>query len=345
MNSEARRRLRDPELIAARDRHFSRLQAVFDGKPVEHTCHLWGYPGQAKGASPYDQPEQWVAEVLADLAANADLLKDDLVFRPLCIEAGLYGVHFIDRMLGAETFELTPGNWQCRTLDTPIGALQPVDLDTDDTWARERRIVEVFLAADVTVPLYGLPTLSAVQNIALNLYGDALLVAMFTDPEAVHHDLKVINGLICTLHRWYLDHVPLRQLQPVVSWARTQPPGYGQLCGCSCQLLSEGQYAEFIAPYDDALLSVYPKGGMIHLCGAHTQHINTWRGMKSLRAITINDRAMDDLEAYFEGLREDQIIYPIPYEGMTAEQTLAITGGHRTVLLAETDGPVPVRRK
>jgi len=236
-------------------------------------------------------------------------------------------------------FELTPGNWQCHKLTSPIGSLQPVALDHDDTWALERRIAKAFTETGVTVPVYGLPTLSAVQNVAMNLYGAELFVSMMTEPEAVHHDLRIINDLICGLHRWYIEHLPAWQLQPVLSYARTQPPGCGQLCGCSSQMLSPELYTEFIAPYDDALLSVYPNGGMIHLCGAHTQHVTTWREMKSVRAIQVNDRASEDLEIYFEELREDQILYVIPCEGMPLGKSMEVTGGRRVVIYADRNAP------
>jgi hypothetical protein len=248
-------------------------------------------------------------------------------------------------MFGAEVFELSPGNWQSRVLTTPVGSLAPVDLDADETWAQERRLVKAFLDSGVTVPIYGLPTLSSALNIALNLYGEAILVAMLVEPEAARHDLRTINDLICRLHRWYIAHLPAEQLQPVVSWARTQPPGFGQLCGCACQLLSAEQYAEFVAPYDDELLSVYPHGGMIHLCGSHTQHIAAWRRMKSLRAVQVNDRAAEDLQLYLNGLREDQLLYPIPCAGMPLERVLEISGGQRVVVLADHEAPVPARGK
>ena len=107
------------------------------------------------------------------------------------------------------------------------------------------------------------------------------------------------------------------------------------MCGCSTQLLSPELYRDFIAPLDDRLLSVYPHGGMIHLCGAHTQHIPVWRDMQSLRAIQLNDRAAEDLAYYFNNLRNDQILYVNPCDTMPIDRILAITGGRRTVLVAE----------
>jgi hypothetical protein len=146
------------------------------------------------------------------------------------------------------------------------------------------------------------------------------------------HDMTVINQALCDMHRWYLANIPPRQLQPVISWNRTQPPGYGQLCGCTTQLVSADMYAETVAPLDEELLGAYPHGGMMHLCGSHTHLIPVFRGMKKLRAIQINDKAAGDLRLYFEGLRDDQIIYLNPCEEMTVEMALEITGGKRLVV-------------
>lgn len=93
------------------------------------------------------------------------------------------------------------------------------------------------------------------------------------------------------------------------------------------------------APLDDELLSLWPRGGMIHLCGAHTQHIPAWREMKSLRAVQLNDRAAEDYEVYFRQLRDDQIIYLHPTLTMSVERAMAISGGERLVLCAEVTPP------
>jgi len=269
------------------------------------------------------------------LAPNVGLLRDSVVFRPLVVEAGLYGVHFIDRILGAEVYDLGGGNWQVRCLETPIGELRPPDLDADETWGLARRLAKAFTGDDVTVPLFGLPTIAGALNIALNLYGERILLAMYAASASARRDLSTINDLLCRLHRWYLANIPAAQMQPVVAAFRTQPPGFGQICGCSTQLLSPELYRDFIAPLDDELLSVYPHGGMIHLCGSHTQHIPIWRGMRSLRAVQLNDRAALDLEVYFRELREDQILYANPCGGMPVERILEITGGRRVVIIAE----------
>ena len=81
---------------------------------------------------------------------------------------------------------------------------------------------------------------------------------------------------------------------------------------------------------------------MIHLCGSHAQHIENFRNMKSLRAVQVNDRAAEDLELYFKGLRDDQILYLCPCPGMTIERAMEITGGRRLVINARVEGEIPM---
>lgn len=325
--------LRSTDLLQAREAHVIRLKALYDGQAIEAPLFLQGIGAQGE-ADPYQEPERWVTEGLQSLAEQAEKLRDSRVFRPLCLEFGFYGVHFVDRMFGARVFQ-HEGQWWADTLRTRVGQLHRPDLDRDDTWTLSQRLAETFLKSGTTAPLFGLPTIASPLNIAVNLYGEEFLVALITQPQGALHDLQVINDLLCELHQWYRDRIPAPQLQPVVAAGRCQPPGFGQLCGCTTHLLSAALYRDFVAPLDDQLLSVYPHGGMIHLCGVHTQHIPTWRDMRSLRALQLNDRASDDLATYFRELREDQIIYLNPYPGMTIKRALEITGGRRLVIVAE----------
>lgn len=341
MKPETKRILSDPALVEAREAHFARLEALFAGKELERAFHLNGRPGKGK-SDLYAEPERWVEEALDDLAGNTRALRGGAVFRPLVVEFNPYGVHFVDRMLGAEVFELQKqGNWQSRPMEIPVGGLVLPDLELDETWALARRGADAFARAGVTVPLFGMPTIASTLNIAVNLHGERLLVAMMDDRPAAHRDLRTINSLLCELHRWYLSCIPGAQLQPVAAAGRTQPPGHGQLCGCSTQLLSPELYRDFVAPLDEELLAVHPRGGMIHLCGTHTQHIPVWRAMKPLRAVQLNDRAAKDLGAYFSELRDDQVLYVDPCEEMPVGRIMEVTGGRRVVIVADAKGPEP----
>ena len=337
MKPESRRILNDRNLITARQQHVERLSALFAGATPPEPFFLKGIRGQSP-TNPYEAPEQFVDEALDDLAIKATAMHDKCTFHPLTIEMGPYGVHFIDHIFGADVFDLgdlAPArNWQAHYLNTPIGALHPPDLETSSAWRLAQRLASAFLQSGVTVPQFGLPTIASPLNIAVNLYGERILTALYTEPQAARHDLRLITDVLCTLHRWYLQQLPLDQLQPVVADARTQPPGFGQICGCTTALLSPGLYQDFIAPLDDELLSVYPHGGMIHLCGAHVQHIPVWRAMSSLRAVQVNDRAAEDLGTYLARLRPDQILYANPCETMPVAEILRI-GDPRMVIVSE----------
>ena len=294
---------------------------------------LLGIQGAGR-CDPYTRPEQWMDEALEDLAGKADQALEAGRFRPLTVNFWPYGVHFIDRLLGADVYELAPGNWQARVLTTPVGRLREPDLDSHPDWNLARRIGRAFLAAGLTVPFFGTPVLSSALNIALNLYGQDLLVAMMDDPASARRDLRTINEVICRLHRWYRQMIPAAQLQMAETIGRVQPPGCGQICGCACQLLSPGLYEKFILHLDHEVLSLHAAGsGMVHLCGSHVQHIPLWRRLQSFKAFQLNDRAAEDFEAYFAGLRNDQVFYVNPTATMSMERILAISGGRRVVIV------------
>ena len=329
-------------LVTRRDRWFDQLQKMFDGTYREPIAYVLDGVRASGKCDPYTEPERWVDECMADIAANrAHLAANEEKFVPVCVEFGLYGVHYIDRIFGSNVY-FKAGQWYNDYLKTPIGELRAPDLENDETFQLSLRAARRFAEVGGELTLFGLPTIASALNIAINLYGQEILIAMLEEPEAARADLETINRTLIRIHRAFMEILPPRQLQPVISWARTQPPGYGQICGCSTQLLSGELYREMIADLDEAVLSAYEHGGMIHLCGSHAQHIETFRNMKSLRAVQVNDRAAEDLQLYFDGLREDQILYLCPCAGMTVERAMEITGGRRLVINAHLDRPVKI---
>ena len=328
--------LNSQKYLAMRNHYIDRISNIFSGKASRNEVFLLNGVYGTSSYDPYMEPELWMSESLDYLAAEVSKLADPTVFRPLCIEFGPYGVHFIDKIFGCEVFyNESSQQWYNKYLDTPIGQLELPDIDKDETWILAKRIAKAFLASNTSLPFFGLPTIASPLNVAVNLYGENILLEMCVDPEMAKHDLNIINQVLCSMHKWYIDNIPAHQLQPVVSGHRTQPPGFGQICGCTTQLLSDSMYKDIIAPFDDKLLSIYPNGGMIHLCGSHTQHIPVWREMNSLRSLQLNDRAAADLEQYYNELRDDQIIYLNPCEEMTSKRAMEITKGYRMVLVTD----------
>jgi hypothetical protein len=336
LGAAARRILNDSELILVRDDWFSRLRRLFGGEDdAKEVFAVGGITGCSGDSSLlYSEPENWVIDCLEDLAKHAEKAKNSDIFTPLCVQNGVFGVHYIDSIFGCDVF-FEYGQWYSGFLDCEVGELRVPDIDKSEAWQLTRRLTEAFVGADVKLPVYGLPTIASALNVAVNMYGERILEAMLREPAAASHDLKIINDTLVELHRRMVAMLPAKQLQPVIPDGRIQPPGFGQICGCTTQLLSPACYGDMIASLDCELLGVYPEGGMMHLCGAHEHHIPVFRAMKALRSIQLNDRAAEGLAKYHSGLRPDQIIYLYPCDAMTAQMAVDITGGERLVLVGQ----------
>ncbi len=360
ISTAAHRILNDSRKLQERDRWFHILEDLFDGREEENAFlreyvpSVNGWVGSSgfdldprKHPTAYTDPEQWVVNCLEEMAEYAAAADQKPWFEPLCIEHGVFGTHFIDRIFGSEVFYLQasdptdPGQWSSYPCDMPVGQLKRPDLEHSETWQLAKAAARSFAAQDVSLPLFGLPTIASALNIGVNLFGGNLLEAMIEEPEAARHDLGVINGVLMEIHQLYRDMLPSAQIKPVSSTMRTMPDGYGQLCGCSTHMLSGRLYRELVAPLDADLLNVFPRGGMIHLCGNHLQHIPTFAALPQLRAVQVNGIPLDHIQQYHSSLRQDQVLYVYPYEKAPTDQVVAATGGHRLVFM----GPIePVRK-
>jgi hypothetical protein len=332
--------LNTEELLAAREHHMARLEALYAGERLERALVLAGIRGGSGISGPADEdPVRWVAEALRSFAEAPARASDPMVFRPLFLEHWYHGVHFLDALFGARVVPTTQegaGGWWNECLRSPVGTLRAPDLGNSPVWRTAKALALAMRDSGTTLPFLAPQVLASPLNIAVNLYGEELLVAVVTDPDAARHDLRAITDTIKTLTAWYLETMPPAQYQPIAVAGRCQPRGFGQICGCTSQLLSAAQYRDLVAPLDAEILSSYPrKAGMIHLCGSHTQHLPVWREMKALRAVQLNDRAAEDFPLYFAGLRDDQIIYLRPTATMTIETALAISGGRRLVIATD----------
>ena len=345
MNKRTHTILNDPELIENRDMWLDRLKNTFDGKysgpfylagRTGHHCGSLAHPDQSDIF--HNNPEQALEIGLEDLATQVESARENTskLFIPFTMEADWYSVHFVDKIFGAEVFyNREQRQWYNHYLKNEIGTLCKPDLSCNETWIMAQNYAKAFMSFDVQLPILGMPVLSSALNISINLYGPEFLIAMLEDPEAAAHDIAVINEVIMELHDWYIQNIPQNRLQPTVSPWRTQPCGFGQLCGCSTHLVSCDLYREMIMPHDDALLAKYPHGGMIHLCGNHKHLIPLFASMPHLRSVQLNDLAADHLEAYVNGLREDQVIYFSPTANMSYEESLRISCGKRMVYIGE----------
>ena len=332
MKPETREILNDPDLVRIRDDYLRRMEDVFDGR------NDGSPPFVLSGMSPgVELPEGATIEeavhgVLDVLAAEADALRDPRVFRPLSTGPTEHGEDRTHSLVGDAYADLQKQK-EPRFLTTPVGSLEPGDLEKSPSWRNMKRSTEIFLEAEVALPLFTCPAITGPILEAVSLYGaEKFLLAMLDHPDAARHDLQAIADVAVKMRKWFVKHVPHQQLTGIVPRLRAQPPGYGQIDGCTTQLLGPDLYRDLVGPCDDQLLSVYPKGGMIHICGWHTQHIPFWREMKSLKVLQLSGDAMPQLARYFSELRDDQLVYVSPHAAMSLSGIMEITRGRRVII-------------
>lgn len=330
----------------AQDRHRRRFEDLYRHGAIDPVMVLGGPPWgrdyklwARQRMDMLDNPRGWIDQVLADMDKRREMAADESIFCPLYISLDAMGVHFIDALLGAHVYEHEGDIWN-DPLEVDLGDLKMPDLDRSPVMAKWLELArQAVQAGGGRIPAAFVGT-SCPINVGMNVLGQGLLEALIISPDDARHALRVmadvIKGVIARALRVIPE--PLRVMG--VAYNRYAPSGYGFVDGCATQLLSPGHYAEFFAPLDAEILSLHRNGGMIHLCGASAQHIPAWRAMTPLASVQLNDRAADDFELYFNGLREDQLIYVAPTAGMSVQRILKISGGRRVVIQTMNDQPV-----
>jgi hypothetical protein len=243
------------------------------------------------------------------------------------------GVHFVDAIFGTNVYIHGSQVWSDE-LPGDVGDLRPPDVASSLVFRQAVTLAQKAVEASQGRLLAGAPVLSCAINTAINLYGQRFLTALVDRPEDARRAVRIITEVMLFLTRAFARLIPDPIRRTSVPENRYAPPGHSLIDGCATQLVSAWQYREFFFQSDTEALGINPHGGMMHLCGAHRQHIPAWREMKTLRAVQLNDRATDDLPHYVNGLRADQILYVAPTEQYPAERVIELVDAERLVLQA-----------
>lgn len=330
-----------PEIKTAQAHHHARVASLYEGVlPEDEVVAIagrdYGYSHGLWGTNDIDMltnPEAWLADVLADMAANAVDFTDRETFKPMVIEIDPLGTHYIDALFGAGT-RLHGGQVWSQGLDCHPGDLQMPDLNSCEVFQQSLNLTRYVVEATQGQILITTPVLSCPMNIGMNLFGQRFVEVFATEPRAAHHALQVITDVILTCINTFAEIIPEAVRRNSVTCNRYAPPGFGFIDGCATHLISAGHYQEFIASLDAELLAASPHGGMIHLCGDHARHIPIWREMPMVSSIQLNDRATEDFEAYLSGLRPDQVLYISPTDTVTSDDIIKASRGARVILQA-----------
>ncbi|HGJ67049.1 TPA: hypothetical protein ENS27_16945 [bacterium] len=338
-----------PEIQKATEYHQNRLKAFYSGQQIDEVIaiagRMFGHNHGLAGINEIDmlrKPDEWLDDVLKDMSQYAHESNDMITFKPLTIEIDPLGVHYIDAIFGADVYIHDQQTWSDQ-LDIDLDDLQMPDLSNNQVFQESLILTRKAVELTQGKIFITTPVLSCAINIGINLFGERLLESLITRPESAKRALKLINDVIIECTKAFFEIIPDNIRRNSVACNRFAPDCFGQIDGCATQLVSENQYSNFFAELDDELLSISKNGGMMHLCGTHTQHISTFRSMKNLRSIQINDRAAEDLNLYFNGLRSDQIIYVAPTASLSLDRILEITKGKRLILQIPLNEPISIK--
>lgn len=158
----------------------------------------------------------------------------------------------------------------CRNLDVEdLDQVKVPDLDHDPVWARTQRQIDGLLQDYGRVETY--INLQGIQNIALDLMGQELYTAYYTDPDEVSELLQKITDMTIEIGRRF------RALNSDISGGVTgivrkvMPENY-LTSNCSVEMVSNACYEEFLLPHDLRLAAEFPCFG-IHHCGKSMEHV------------------------------------------------------------------------
>jgi len=333
----------EKRVIAVQHYHEARIEQLVAEGACETVVSLCDFPQPYYAYATEEGWREWMAACEANMERYLHLAADEVTFRPLVFEFWPLVTHFVDALFGARVY---PDNTGCNfwndQLEIPLEALEPIEVEKQPLlqWALEKMQQTLELWPDYV--MLGTPVFASVLNIGVNLFGERLLLALATEEAAALRALGYINEALCDLRRLFHSELPADRVRFYAASTRWLPDGYGHLCGCTTQLVGPETYRRLVGDLERDVLNCFPKGGSIHLCGFHTQHIPYWSELPELVGVQLNDDASNDFEAYFIGLRPDQIIHVGLTDKMTLERVLEISKGRRVVIQAPLPEPIPL---
>ncbi len=192
--------------------------------------------------------------------------------RPLLGTDLLAAGYLYSQLMGCEIVYQPDNSPQvlCRNLNAEdLEDVRVPDLDRDPVWAATQRQIDGLLAEYGRVETY--VNLQGIQNIALDLMGQELYLAYYSDPDEVSALLRKITDLSVELgRRFYALSSDISG--GVTGIVRQVMPRNYLTSNCSVDMISNACYEEFLLPHDLRLASEFPCFG-IHHCGSSMEHV------------------------------------------------------------------------
>lgn len=169
----------------------------------------------------------------------------------------------------------------CMNLDEDtIEELEYPNLQTSEVWLKTVKQMEYLKDTYGRVETH--VNLMGIQNIALDLMGQELMVAYYTNPEAVERLLEEITDLSITIGRTFQSYSDVISAGVTAITKQTVPDCY-LTSNCSVEMISNDLYEEFLLKHDQRLADAFGSFG-IHHCGQTMEHVV--EGYSKIRGLT-----------------------------------------------------------
>ncbi|HIX38253.1 MAG TPA: hypothetical protein H9738_10360 [Candidatus Blautia pullistercoris] len=159
---------------------------------------------------------------------------------------------------------------ECMDLDEDtIDQIQVPDLDTSEVWHRTQKQIDYLLDKYGRVETY--VNLQGIQNIAMDIMGQELMVSYYTAPDEINELLKKITKMSIEVGKRFkaLSNDVSGGVTAIVR--QTVPECY-LTSNCSVEMISNDLYEEFLLKYDQELADAFGNFG-IHHCGKSMEHV------------------------------------------------------------------------
>lgn len=158
----------------------------------------------------------------------------------------------------------------CRELDEDtIGEAEAVDLDTNAIWLATQKQIDYLSEKYGHVETY--INLMGIQNIAMDLMGQELMVSYYTAPDELEELLTKITDLSIAIGRRFKALSPQVSAGVTAITKQTVPDCY-LTSNCSVEMISNDLYEEFLLKHDQRLAREFGNFG-IHHCGQTMEHV------------------------------------------------------------------------
>ena len=159
---------------------------------------------------------------------------------------------------------------ECMDLDEDtIDQIQVPDLDTSEVWHRTQKQIDYLLDKYGRVETY--VNLQGIQNIAMDIMGQELMVSYYTAPDEINELLEKITKMSIEVGKRFkaLSNDVSGGVTAIVR--QTVPECY-LTSNCSVEMISNDLYEEFLLKFDQELADAFGNFG-IHHCGKSMEHV------------------------------------------------------------------------